>query len=382
MYLVGLGDSGWANSFYAAAVQAGTKSWKAVFFGSSDAANFITVDKPPASLWVMDLSARLFGLNSWSILVPQALEGVAAVGLLYATVRRWFGPAAALLAGGILALTPVAVLMFRYNNPDALLVLVMVGAAWAVVRAVDDGRTAWLVLAGALIGVGFLTKMLQVLAVVPACGAVYLLAGPGRTRRRATQLGAGAVAMVVAGGWWVAVVEAIPAASRPYIGGSQDDSLLNLILGYNGVGRLTGAEAGSVGGAVGTGGRWGATGWTRLFSADMGTQISWLLPAALVLLAVIVWRTRRAGRRDRIRASAVLWGGWLIVTGLLFSFSAGIIHPYYTVALAPAIAALVGAGVVDLWRRRTTTIGARVALAGLIAVSVTWAVILLGRDPA
>src|SRR5277367_4974214 len=115
-YLWALGDSGWANSFYAAAVQAGSKSWKAFFFGSSDASNFITVDKAPASLWVMEISARIFGLNSWSILVPQALEGVASVGLLYATVRRWFKPSAALIAGAVLALTPVAALMFRYNN--------------------------------------------------------------------------------------------------------------------------------------------------------------------------------------------------------------------------------------------------------------------------
>ena len=128
-------------------MQAGSKSWKAFFFGSFDAANFITVDKPPASLWVMDLSARVFGVNSWSILVPQALEGVAAVGLLYATVRRWFSPAAGLLAGAVLALTPVAALMFRFNNPDALLVLLLVAAAYAMIRALEDGRTRWLVLA-------------------------------------------------------------------------------------------------------------------------------------------------------------------------------------------------------------------------------------------
>src|SRR3954466_1289886 len=154
LYLWGLGTSGWANSFYSAAVQAGTKSWKAFFFGSFDSSSFITVDKPPASLWVMDISARLFGVNTWSILVPQALEGVAAVGLLYATVRRRFTPAAALLAGAVMALTPVAALMFRFNNPDALLVLTLVGSAYAMVRALEDGRTRWLVLAGALAGGG------------------------------------------------------------------------------------------------------------------------------------------------------------------------------------------------------------------------------------
>src|SRR5580692_9629727 len=177
-YLWALGDSGWANSFYSAAVQAGTKSWKAFFFGSSDSSNFITVDKPPASLWVMELSARLFGLNSWSILVPQALEGVASVGLLYATVRRWFRPSAALLAGAVMATTPVAVLMFRYNNPDALLVLLLTVAAYATVRALERANTMWLVAAMAAIGLGFTTKMLQAFLVVPAIGLVYLVAAP------------------------------------------------------------------------------------------------------------------------------------------------------------------------------------------------------------
>ncbi|HYA68624.1 MAG TPA: glycosyltransferase family 39 protein, partial [Acidimicrobiales bacterium] len=177
-YLWALGDSGWANSFYSAAVQAGTRSWKAFFFGSSDAANFITVDKPPAALWVMELTARAFGLNSWSILVPQALEGVATVGLVFLTVRRWFKPAAGLIAGMVVALTPVAALMFRYNNPDALLVLLLTGAVYATVRALERGTTRWLVLAGALVGTGFITKMMQAFVIVPALGLVYLLAGP------------------------------------------------------------------------------------------------------------------------------------------------------------------------------------------------------------
>src|SRR5256885_1336088 len=165
LYLLGLSASGWANSFYSAAAQAGSASWKAWFFGSSDASNFITVDKTPGALWVTGLSVRVFGLSSWSILVPQALEGVAAVGLLYATVRRWFGPAAGLLAGLVLATTPVATLMFRFNNPDALLVLLLVAGTYGVVRALEDARTAWLVFPGATVGLGFLTKMLPALLV-------------------------------------------------------------------------------------------------------------------------------------------------------------------------------------------------------------------------
>ena len=184
LYLWGLGRSGWANSFYSAAAQAGSESWKAFFYGSSDAASSITVDKTPASLWVMGLSVRIFGLSSWSILVPQALMGVGAVGLLYATVKRWSGPVAGLIAGAVQALTPVAVLMFRFNNPDALLVLLLVAAAYATVRAIEKASLRWLMLAGALVGAGFLTKMLQALLVVPALAVVYLVAAPTTVRRR------------------------------------------------------------------------------------------------------------------------------------------------------------------------------------------------------
>ena len=381
LYLVDLSSSGYANSFYAAAVQAGTKSWKAFFFGSSDASNFITVDKPPAALWVMEISARAFGVNSWSILVPQALEGVAAVGLLYLTLRRAFGAGVAILGGAILALTPVATLMFRFNNPDALLVLLILGASYATLRAVQSGRTSWLVLAGALVGTGFIAKMLQAFLVVPALAAVYLLAGPRRLRRRVLQLAAGGAALVVAAGWWVAAVELTPAADRPYIGGSQDNSLFNLIFGYNGFGRLTGSESGSVvGGGTGTSGAWGPTGWLRMFNSEFGTQISWLLPAALAALVIGLWITRRTPRTDGKRAVFVLFGATLLVTGVTFSLGEGIIHPYYSVALAPAIAALAAAGAGLLWARRGH-LAARLALAAGVAGTVVWSWYLLRRTP-
>ena len=380
LYLWDLGASGWANTFYSAAVQAGTKSWEAFFFGSSDASNFITVDKPPASLWVMELSARIFGVNAWSILVPQALEGVAAVGVLYATVRRWFSPAAALIAGAVLALTPVATLMFRFNNPDALLVLLLVGAAYAMTRAIERAGSRWLLLAGALVGFGFITKMMQAFLVVPVFALVYLIAAPTPLRRRIWQVLLAGVSLVVASGWWVAVVELVPTSARPYIGGSQDNSIISLILGYNGFGRLTGNETGGVGGG-GTGtGMWGATGLTRLFNADMGGQIAWLIPAALVSFGALLWMTRRAPRTDRLRASVLLWGGWLLVTGLTFSFAAGIIHPYYTVALAPAIAALVGIGAATLWRSRHQLLSRVLLAVGLVLTSV-WSYRLLDRSP-
>ena len=201
------------------------------------------------------VGAARSGSTRWSILVPQALEGVAAVGLLYAGVRRWFGAGAGLLAGAVLALTPVAALMFRFNNPDALLVLTLTAAAYAMVRALEAGRTRWLVAAGTLVGFGFVTKMLQALLVVPAFALVYLFAGPPKLGRRIVQLLIAAAAMAVSSLWWVVAVMAVPASQRPYIGGSQNNSLWNLIFGYNGFGRLTGSESGSVGGGGGGNGR-------------------------------------------------------------------------------------------------------------------------------
>jgi 4-amino-4-deoxy-L-arabinose transferase-like glycosyltransferase len=374
-YLWDLSASGYANSFYAAAVQAGTKSWKAFFFGSLDSSNFITVDKSPASLWVMELSGRIFGFNSWSLLVPQALEGVAAVGLVYAAVKRWFGPAAGLVAGGVLAGTPVAALMFRFDNPDALMVLLLVAAAYAVVRAVEKAGTKWIVAAGVCLGFAFLAKMLQAFTVLPAFAAVYLLAAPTRLRRRLWQLAVGAAAVVVSAGWWVATVALWPVGSRPMVDGSPDNSILNLIFGYNGFSRIvSGGGAGGGGGA----GFSGPTGLFRLFNDLMGGQAAWLLPAALLaLVAGIVWRGR-APRTDRTRAALLLWGGWLVVTGAVFSFGQGVIHTYYTVALAPAIGALVGIGGVLVWRHRNR-LAARLLGAVAVAVTAVWAYALLDR---
>jgi 4-amino-4-deoxy-L-arabinose transferase-like glycosyltransferase len=379
LYLWDLSASGWANAFYAAAVQAGSSSWKAFFFGSFDASNFITVDKSPAALWVMDIAARIFGVNSWSILAPQALEGVATVGFTYLTVRRWFPAAAGLIAGATVALTPVAALMFRFDNPDALLVLLLTAATYGVVRAVEAGKTRWLVLAATLVGFAFLTKMLQAFLVVPAFAIVYLLVAPVPIRRRLWQLAIAAGVMVAASGWWVAIVQLTPAADRPYIGGSQDNSLLNLIFGYNGFGRLTGNETGSVGGTGAAGSMWGPTGWDRLFNVNFGGQISWLLPAAVILLVGGLIVSARAARTDRTRAAFLLWGGILAVTALVFSFAAGIIHPYYTVALAPPIGALVGMGSVLLWQHRGQ-VWARLVLAGAVGTTAVWSAILLERS--
>ncbi|MBB5873874.1 4-amino-4-deoxy-L-arabinose transferase-like glycosyltransferase [Allocatelliglobosispora scoriae] len=380
LYLWNLAASGWGNGYYAAAVQAGTQDWKAMLFGSLDSANFITVDKTPASLWLMEISARIFGFSSWSVLVPQALCGVAAVALTHAAVRRWAGGTAGLIAGVVLALTPVAALMFRFNNPDALLTLLLVAAAYAVTRALERGLTRWLLLAGGLVGLAYLTKMMQAFLVLPALAIVYLVCAPVGVWKRVRQLLAAAGAMIVGAGWWVALVELWPAGSRPYIGGSTGNSILELTLGYNGLSRITGGEGGGPGGGFGGGGGGfgGAAGLLRLFNDTMGAQASWLLPAALIALGGGLWVTARRPRTDAARAGLLLWGTWLITHALVFSLMEGIVHEYYTVAMAPALGALIGGGGVLLWRARDGWT-ARIILAAAVVVSAWWAVTLLGR---
>ena len=259
LYLWSLSASGYGNSFYAAAVQAGSQSWKAFFFGSLDAGNAITVDKPPASLWLMALSVRVFGLSSWSVLAPQALLGVATVGVTYASVRRTFersssleagsGHLAGLAAGVLLALTPAAALMFRFDNPDALLVFLMTLAAYVTLRATERASGKTLAWAGVLIGFAFLTKMLQAFLVLPAFVLVYLVAAPTSLRKRLLHLVGAFAAMVVSLGWWVAVVELVPASWRPYVGGSTNNSVLDLVFGYNGLARILGRSGSGVSGA-------------------------------------------------------------------------------------------------------------------------------------
>jgi 4-amino-4-deoxy-L-arabinose transferase-like glycosyltransferase len=387
LYLWGLGESGWANSFYSAAVQAGSESWKAFFFGSSDAANSITVDKTPLALWPMGLSVRLFGLSSWSILVPQAIEGIATVALLHHVVRRTTGSAAAgLIAGAVMALTPVAVLMFRFNNPDALLTLLLVGSAAANLRAVEATRVAaghqvrWLALGGALVGLAFLTKMMQAFLVLPALALAYLLCAHTTWGKRLGHLLVAFGSMLLAGGWWIAIVELWPAATRPYIGGSQNDSILELTLGYNGLGRLSGNEVGSVGGG-GRAGGWGQTGILRLFNSGIGGHIAWLLPAAFVLGLAALWFGRRqVNVRAGVIPGVILWGTWLSVTALTFSLMAGIFHAYYTVALAPAVAALIGIGAWVLWQHRSSLLATGV-LAFTVTLTSVLAWYLLDRTP-
>ena len=401
LYLANLTISGYANTYYSAAALAGSQSWSAWFFGSFDASNFITVDKPPLSTMVMGLSVRLFGLSSWSILVPQAIAGVATVGLLFGAVKRSFGPAAALIAGVILATTPAAVMIFRFNNPDALLTLLFVLAAAALLRSLERGSYRLVMLAGACIGAAFLTKYLQAALVLPAFALVFGLCANASLRRRLIGLGLAMISVLVTSAWWVAIVELLPAGSKPFIGGSTSGSVLDLILGYDGLGRIFGAAGPAGGGlpsgAIGSGGVVGAAfgggfsgqvGLTRLFDDQFFGEIAWFIPLALVCLGLGLAARARAGRTDRALAGYLLWGGWLLVSALVFSYMSGIIHSYYAVALAPAIAALVGAGLVGLWplRLRIGRLGLDLWLGGAAVglaclATAAFGAALLGRTP-
>ncbi len=378
--------NGYANTYYAAAAQSAATDWRAMFFGALDAPGWITVDKPPLSIWVMGLSVRTFGLGAWSLLLPQALMGVMTVGILFATVRRWCGSGPGLLAALVMALTPVAVLIFRFDDPDALLTLLLVGGAWALSRGIDTGRTRWLVLAGALVGLGFETKFLQAYLVLPAFALVVLVGGTGGIGRRLGQLLIAAISVLIASGWWVAIVEAIPLAERPYIGGSTTGGPLQLLLGYDGLGRIVGEAAGPGGAFGGVGAMFGgAPGILRLLAQPWAGGVGWLLPLATVLgvagFMVRLVERPAAGRRDPWILGYLLWGGWLTTQVVVLSFMSGIVHSYYAVTLAPAVAALVGMGVVALWRwRRRSALGG-LALGVCVVGTVWWATQVLAVAP-
>src|SRR3954463_16625262 len=374
----GLTRSGMSNTYYAAAVKSATVSWKALFFGSIDPGSFITVDKPPLAFWLMGLSGRLLGFSAFSMLLPEALCTVAAVGVLYATVKRVLGPAPALLAAGALAVSPVSVAIGRVNNPDALLVLLLVLSAYLVVRAIESGRTRTLAWAGAVVGLAFMTKMLEGWMVVPALAAAYLLAGPPRLGARIGQLLVAGATMTVVSAAWPLAVTLWPGAT-PYEGGSSNGSVWNLIFGYNGFGRILGSDDGGQGGGMAAFG--GVPGWLRLFDQQVGGQIAWLLPLAAGGLVAGLWLTRRAPRTDRTRAVFVLFGVWALVDFVVFSRQQGIFHPYYVSTLAPAVAVLAGGGLPAMlgWARRSWA-GVAALAAGVLA-SAWVAVALLARTP-
>jgi 4-amino-4-deoxy-L-arabinose transferase-like glycosyltransferase len=397
VYCYGLGQNGNANSYYAAAVLSGTKSWSAMFYGSLDAGNFITVDKPPFALWLMEISCRIFGFGSWQMLLPIAACGVASVAVVYSAVRRSFGPVAATVSAVVLAFTPITVAINRDNNPDPVLVLLTVSAAWFCLEAVRRGTLRHLVISALLVGFAFNTKMLQAYMVIPALFLAYVWAARGSWPIRVRNLLVAGVVLVVSSGWWMVIVDSIK--GHPFIGSSSDGTVWNLVIGYNGLERVLGANAGNVtgssgdaaarfgsgGGGAGVGGGasfGGTSGAGRLFNDILGGQISWLIPFAVVaLVGALVLRGRRR-RTDMQRASLLLWGTWLVTHYLVFSFSSGTFHPYYTTMLAPAIAALTGAGGTMLLRALRSPSRKPVWAAVLsvaVVVTAVWAVLLLRR---
>ena len=392
LYMLNLSATGYGNLFYAAAAEAGSHSWSAWFFGSLDANNFITVDKPPASLWVTGLSVRLFGMNSWSVLAPQALMGAASVAVLYATVRRAFDDDAGgnsrpdCLPAAALACTPAAALIFRFNNPDALLVLVLTVAGYCLIRAVESASWRWLALVGIAMGAAFLTKMLEGFLPLPAFAITYLLLAPttlaqpaapsarrrGRTDRRRRLVGAdGPARSRDRAALRRRVDRQHRAAAGPRVqrhdphSGPQQESFgrSRCRLRSDTDGRRLG----------------GGTGLRRLFTAEMANEISWLLPAALLAIAFGVYLLLRGRLGRGEKAALTMFAGWLLVSALVFSYMSGMVHPYYTVAMAPAVAGLVGIGTVWAWRERAGWDG-RIALAAMIGLTAVWSAILLHRN--
>jgi 4-amino-4-deoxy-L-arabinose transferase-like glycosyltransferase len=368
-----LSKNGWANDYYSAAVRSMSSSWHNFLFASADPSGVMTVDKPPLALWVQALSVRVFGYHPLSMLVPQALMGVASVALLYDLVRRCFGRVGGFAAGLALALTPITVAISRHNNPDAMLVLCCVAALWFAVRALQDGRTRWLVLAGLCVGLGFETKMLVAFTVVPGIALGYLLIAPRGRLRALRQLLAGGAAMLLAGGAWPALVALTPAADRPWISGTSDNSILSLIFGYNGLGRVDGQSGGPAGGGGNMFG--GQTGPLRLLNSALGGQAGWLLGFAVVSGLAILLSTRL--RHSDARSGWLLAvGGAFLTTAVLFSAASGIFHPYYVSLLAPFAAALFGAGVVQLIDGR---VSARVFAPIALAAGVATELVVLDR---
>ncbi|HEY7932381.1 MAG TPA: glycosyltransferase family 39 protein [Solirubrobacteraceae bacterium] len=340
-----LSRNGWANDYYAAAVRSMSTSWHDFLFASLDHSGVMTVDKPPLALWVQALSVRIFGFHSLSILVPQALEGVASVALLYDIVRRRFGRLGGFVGGLVFALSPITLAISRHNNPDALLVLCCVAALWFALRGMENGRTRELIFAGVAVGLGFETKMLLAFVVVPGIAAAWMWVSERGRLAALGQLLAGGAAMTLVAGAWPLLVELTPAANRPWISGTSDNTILSLIFGYNGLGRVDG-QAGGPGGAV-SNMFGGAAGPLRLLNSALGGQIGWLLGFGLVSFVGIVLATRLR-RRDARSGWIIAVGGAFAVTAVLFSEASGIFHPYYVSLLSPFLAALCGAGAAQL----------------------------------
>ncbi|WP_285249442.1 glycosyltransferase family 39 protein [Pseudarthrobacter sp. fls2-241-R2A-168] len=372
LYVYNIGINGWANYYYSAAVQSGSKDPVAFFFGSSDWGNSISVDKPPLSLWVMGLSVRLFGFNPGAVVIPQAVMGVLTTWLIYKIIRKHFGTPAALFAGFVFYTTPIVTLMSRYNNPDPLMLLLMTSSVWFVLRSIETGKGRFFVMAGALLGLAFMTKQLQGLLGLPALGLAYLLYSPQRLLSRLGTISVGLCALAVTGGLWMTVVDLVSPEHRPYVGGSKVNSFLQLTLGYNGIERIAGSEQDPTTQQIPDQFRSvdSDAGIFRLLNANYNQEASWLLFAALLALVLLAVTWRSIAKTGATRALILLSGLWLLTTFLLLCFMGNQIHTYYTAALGPAMALVLGIALAAFTRTRSSrlvrAIGAAVALTGLL----------------
>ena len=414
LYLFGALHNGMANSYYAAAVQAASQDWTAWLFGSLDAANYVSVDKPPLATMLMGLSARLFGFSSFSMLLPSVLAGVGSVWLVYGAVKRQFGFASAVIAGATLMLTPVAALMFGFNNPDAILTLMLTAGGYAFLRSLEGKRPLlWLGLSGLFTGLAFNTKMLQGLMVLPTMVVVYLVFAKPPIVTRLLHLMFAGVITTMSTLWWSVLVWLTPAGSRPWVGSTNDNNIWSLIFGYNGLGRLLGGHGGGGGPSGGMGGTTtgstmqtiadgagmmpggmgggpggghgpggtgfgGQTGIFRIFNNDFGPNIAWLLVLALAGGGLMLWILRKTPRTNRGRAAVIFWMLWLLIHIVIFSMTSGVIHPYYVVVMAPAVAALVGISLPFLWGAYTRRKPYAWLLPLLVGVTAVIAVMILG----
>ena len=382
LFLVNLTANGYANEYYSAAAWAGSKDWTAWLFSSVDPENFLATDKPPLSTMVMGLSVRAFGLSPLAILLPQALMGIATIVVLMETIRRSLGRTASLIAGIVMATTPVSVVIFRYNNPDALLTLLLVCSAYSLTRALEDGRHQWLLLSGLLVGLGFEAKALQAFIVLPGFALTYWAAGRGDNRQRIRGLAIAAGAVAIAGSWWLLLVELTPPASRPNLDGSVRNSAIHLVLAQNGIGRFFSGADPENDQRVTTSVEFfvGEPGPGRLFNNQFAGQVAWLLPLALGALAAGVVGMRARGSDLLQHAPLVLWGSWLITHVIALSVMGGAIRTYYAVTMVPALAALVAYGLTRQ-QRPTSSIYHRIVLPGLLVGSGVLSAAILLRTP-
>lgn len=335
-----VGLHGYGNIYYAAAVKSMLHSWHNFFYVAFDPTGILAVDKPPVGLWLQATSARVFGFHGLSLLLPQALAGVAAVLLLYHLVQRDFGRWAGVIAAFVLAVTPISVVTNRNNTQDSLLVFVLLLAAWTTLRAKEGGHLGWLLVTAVFVGIGFNIKMLQALLVVPAFGIVYLVAAPVSWQRRVLQLALATVVLLIVWLAWVIMVEATPVQARPYIGGSQTNSVWDLIIWYNGIARFRGEDWTSY---IGT------PSLIRLVNKQLEGQISWFLPFVIAALIPVAFRAYRKRAFTYQNQATTLWGLWALPQIIFFSVST-FFHTYYLALLAPAFAALTAIGGVTIWR--------------------------------